>query len=129
MKEPAAAPVACRPSAREKLLEVEWRAWLDGGTLPVRQIVQGDPFGDGSAIHAHLDGDISQGPAGRMHPFGVDETGLAGKTALAAYDFMAIACDSRKLGSAGAPTDRSHLPLNVLTQVLHQMEAIGDLPG
>jgi hypothetical protein len=64
-------------------VEVEWRAWLDSGTLPVGQIVQRDPFGDGSAIRANRDGDISEGPAGRVHPFGVDERGLARKPALA----------------------------------------------
>lgn len=96
MKEPATAPIARCPSALEKLLEVEWRAWLDSGTLPVGQIVQRDPFGDGSAIRANLNGDISEGPAGRAHPFGVDEQGLAGKPALATYDFVAIARDSRK---------------------------------
>jgi hypothetical protein len=42
MKEPATAPIARCPSALEKLLEVEWRAWLDSGTLPVGQIVQRD---------------------------------------------------------------------------------------
>ena len=73
MKEPATAPIARSPSALEKLLEVEWRARLDSGTLPVGQIVQRDPFGDGSAIRANLDGDISEGPAGHVHPFGVDE--------------------------------------------------------
>jgi len=129
MEEPAAAPIARCPSALEKLLEVEWRARLDGGTLPVRQIVQRDPFGDGSAIHAHLDGDISEGPVGHVHPFGVDEQGLAGKPALAAYGFIPIACDSSKPWSAGAPTDGCHLALDALAQILHQMEAIGDLPG
>ena len=42
---------------------------------------------------------------------------------------MAIARDSRKPWSAGAPTDGCYLPLDVLAQILHQMEAIGDLPG
>ena len=42
---------------------------------------------------------------------------------------MAIACDSRKPGSAGAPTDGGHFPLDVPTQILHQMEAVGDLLG
>ena len=129
MKEPATAPIARCPSALEKLLEVEWRAWLDSGTLPVGQIVQRDPFGDGSAIRANLNGDISEGPAGRAHPFGVDEQGLAGKPALATYDFVAIARDSRKPWSADASTDGCHLPLDVLAQILHQMEAIGHLPG
>jgi hypothetical protein len=115
-EEPATAPIACCPSALEKLLEVEWRAWLNSGTLPVRLIVQRDPFGYGSAIHAHLDGDISEGLASHVHPFGVDEQGLAAKPALAAYDFMAIARNSRKLGSAGVLTEGCHLPLNVLTQ-------------
>jgi hypothetical protein len=129
MKEPATAPIARCPSALEKLLEVEWRAWLDSGTLPIGQIVQRDPFGDGSAIGANLSGDISEGPAGRVHPFGVDEQGLAGKLASEAYDFVAIARDSRKPRSAGASTDGCHLPLDVLAQILYQMEAIGDLPG
>ena len=64
-----------------------------------------------------------------MHPFGVDEQGLAGKPALAPYDFMAIAGDGRKSRSTAAPTDGCHLPLDVLAQILHQMETIGDLPG
>jgi hypothetical protein len=38
-----------------------------------------------------------------MHPFGVDEQGLTGKTALAARGLMAVARDSRKPGSTGAP--------------------------
>jgi hypothetical protein len=48
---------------------------------------------------------------------------------LAAYHFVAIARDNRKPWSAGASTDGRHLPLDVLAQILHQMEAIGDLPG
>ena len=124
-----AAPIARCPSALEKLGEVEWGAWLDSGTLPVGQIIQRDPFGDGSAVRANLNGDISEGPAARVHSFGVDELDLAGKPALAAYDFMAIARDSWKPWSAGASTDRCHLPLDVLAQILYQMEAIGDLPS
>jgi hypothetical protein len=105
------------------------RAWLDSGTLPVGQIIQRDLFGDSSAIRVNLNGDISEGPAGRVHPFGVDEQGLAGKPALAAPDFVAIARHSWKPWSAGASTDGCHLPLDVLAQILHQMEAIGPLPG
>jgi hypothetical protein len=42
---------------------------------------------------------------------------------------MAVARDSRKPGSTGAPADGCHFPRDVLPQVLHQMEAIGDLRG
>jgi hypothetical protein len=97
--------------------------------LPVGQIIQRDLFGDSSAIRVNLNGDISEGPAGRVHPFGVDEQGLAGKPALAAPDFVAIARHSWKPWSAGASIDGCHLPLDVLAQILHQMEAIGPLPG
>jgi hypothetical protein len=67
------------------------------GTLPVRQIVHCDPFSDGCAPNASFGGDVPEGPPGRIHPFGVDEQGLTGKTALAARGLVAVACNSRKL--------------------------------
>jgi len=82
VKEPATNPIARCPSTREKILEIQRRTWLDRGTLPVRQIVQCDPFGDGSAPNTSFGGDVPEAPPGRMHPFGVDEQGLTGKTAL-----------------------------------------------
>jgi hypothetical protein len=129
VKEAAPDPIARCPLPRQKILEIQRRTWLDRGTLPVRQIVQCDPFGDGSAPNASFGGDVPEGPPGRMHPFGVDEQSLTGKTALTARGLVAVARDSRKPGSTGAPTDGCHFPLDVLTQVLHQMEAIGDLLG
>jgi hypothetical protein len=80
VKEAATNPIARCPSTRQKILEIQRRTWLDRGTLPVRQIVQCDPFGDGSAPNASFGGDVPEGPPGRMHPFGVDEQGLTGNS-------------------------------------------------
>jgi len=52
VKDAATNPIARRPSARQKTVEIQRRTWLDRGTLPVRQIVQCDPFGNGSALNA-----------------------------------------------------------------------------
>jgi hypothetical protein len=75
-RQPTRSPAAHRRA--RKISEIQRRTWLDRGTLPVRQIVQCDPFGDGSAPNASFGGDVPEGPPGRMDPFGVDEQGLTG---------------------------------------------------
>jgi hypothetical protein len=82
VKEAATNAIARCPSKRQKISEIQRRTWLDRGTLPIRQIVQCDPFGDGSAPNASFGGDVPEAPPARMHPFGVDEQGLMGQDGL-----------------------------------------------
>jgi hypothetical protein len=59
VKEAAINPIA-RRSMRQKILEIQRRTWPDRGTFPVRQIVQCDSFGEGSAPNASFGGDESR---------------------------------------------------------------------
>jgi len=127
VEEPAANSVAFRPSARKILVEIERGTRLEHGALPIRKIIQFHPFGDRSASDPDLGGNVSESPAGGVHPLGVHEQSLSGVAPLTPNHFMSIADDSRKSGSAGRPTDGCHFPLDILAKILQQMETIGDL--